>query len=106
MDAGFKTLRTPIFLAVLFALTAPLGQSIGIGISSTFAGNSPTALITVGILDSLSAGILLYDGFVNLLTPTITHNHQFPKYTLSKKISIFVALWAGAAAMAIIGIWA
>jgi solute carrier family 39 (zinc transporter), member 1/2/3 len=105
MDCGFETLKIPLFLCGLFSVTTPIGQVIGIGLASNYSPNTPGGLLAVGILDGLSAGFLLYDGLVNMLTPTVTHNHQYPKYRSWQKVAIFAALWAGSAAMAVIGYW-
>ncbi|KAJ2629435.1 hypothetical protein GGF44_004273, partial [Coemansia sp. RSA 1694] len=69
--AELQFARRPLVLgllnALVFALTTPLGQIIGIGIRQSFAPRSPSSLIVMGILDSLSAGILMYSAIVNLL---------------------------------------
>jgi zinc transporter 1/2/3 len=106
LDCGFKTVKMPLLLALLFACMTPLGQVIGILVSQSYDANSASALLSQGILSSLSAGILIYDGFVNLMTPTITHNHAFPKYAKWQKASMFGAMWVGAAIMSVIGAYA
>lgn len=45
----------------------PIGIAIGIGVHSSYNPNSGAALLSIGILDSISAGILLYAGLVELL---------------------------------------
>lgn len=42
-------------------------MAIGLGIRNSYQGNSVTALAVSGILDSISAGILLWTGLVELL---------------------------------------
>ncbi|KAF3775647.1 hypothetical protein EJ110_NYTH49935 [Nymphaea thermarum] len=54
-------------MALFFSLTTPVGITIGIGISSTYKENSPTALIVEGVFSSTSAGILIYMALVDLL---------------------------------------
>ncbi|XP_077253446.1 zinc transporter 5-like [Tasmannia lanceolata] len=61
------TVRTRAVMVIFFSLTTPVGITIGIGISSIYNGNSPTALIVEGIFNSASAGILIYMALVNLL---------------------------------------
>lgn len=43
------------------------GMAIGLGVRHSYQPNSPGALIASGVLDSISAGLLLYAGLVELL---------------------------------------
>jgi len=54
----------PIAAAVLFGVTTPLGIAVGLGVKSTYNPGSVTASIVSGVLDALSAGILIYTGLV------------------------------------------
>lgn len=54
----------PFFAALLYAITTPVGIAVGLGIRNTYNPNSTTASIVSGVMDSLSAGILLYTGLV------------------------------------------
>ncbi|KAE8735251.1 Fe(2+) transport protein 3 [Hibiscus syriacus] len=65
-QAQFKTLSATI-MACFFAMTTPAGIGIGIGAASFYNPYSPAALVTEGILDSLSAGILVYMALVDLI---------------------------------------
>ena len=56
----------PIAAALLFAVTTPLGIAVGLGVKSTYNPGSTTASIVSGVLDSLSAGILIYTGLVEV----------------------------------------
>ena len=51
-------------LAAFFAMTTPVGVAVGIGIRSTYNANSPAALATAGVFDSISTGILIYMALV------------------------------------------
>ncbi|EHL00471.1 putative Zinc-regulated transporter 2 [Glarea lozoyensis 74030] len=55
-----------LFLPLAFALVTPTGMAIGIGVLNTFNGNDPSTIVALGTLDSLSAGILLWVGFVDM----------------------------------------
>ncbi|KAJ2077536.1 hypothetical protein H4R24_005075 [Coemansia sp. RSA 988] len=94
-----------IVSASLFMLVTPLGMVIGIGIRHSYAPSSPSSLITIGVLDSLSAGILLYSGLVNLLAEEFG-TLEFRGYRTTKKIACFAATFIGAGVMALIGKWA
>ncbi|KAJ2707104.1 hypothetical protein FB645_001080 [Coemansia sp. IMI 203386] len=101
--------RRPVLIAFLnalvFALTTPLGQVIGIGIRQSFAPRSPASLMTMGVLDGLSAGILMYSAVVNLLVEEFSAA-EFRKYRGMEKTLYFVAMYTGCTAMSVIGKWA
>ncbi|KAJ1723657.1 hypothetical protein LPJ53_002040 [Coemansia erecta] len=96
---------TGLLNACVFALTTPLGQVIGIAIRQSFAPRSPNALLTMGVLDSLSAGILIYSAVVNLLVEEFA-SLEFRSLGRKSRILYFGAMYAGCAAMSVIGRWA
>ena len=55
-----------ITLAAAFALVTPLGMAIGIGVLNQFNGSDPQTIVAIGVLDALSAGILLWVGVVEM----------------------------------------
>jgi len=92
-------------MVLFYTLTTPSGIAIGIGINNSFNNNSNANLLAQGILDSISAGILLYDGLVNVLSP----HFRSEKFLGSSDKSQFLQLaflWLGAGVMALIGRWA
>ena len=93
-------------LAVVFSLTTPIGAVLGILISSSYDPNSVAALLTEGILDAISTGILLYMGYVNLLAVEFNLNGEIRRESSKIKAMCFLALWMGAAVMALIGLYA
>jgi zinc transporter 1/2/3 len=106
LDAGFKTLTKPILMAIFYSLTTPIGMVIGIGIRNSFNPNDPTTLILQGSLDSIAAGILMYDSIANLITTNITHNVYFASLTNGRRAIVFASLWLSAFLMSFIGLWA
>ncbi|KAJ2900009.1 hypothetical protein IWW38_000717 [Coemansia aciculifera] len=100
-----RALLLGLFNAMVFAVTTPLGQTIGIGIRQGFAPRSPSSLIVMGVLDSLSAGILIYSAIVNLLVEEFAAP-AFRSSSRKARIACFVAMYAGCAGMSIIGKWA
>ncbi|KAK9766905.1 hypothetical protein K7432_003656 [Basidiobolus ranarum] len=96
----------PFFSALFYTVITPIGVAIGLGIHSSYNENSPTALLVNGVFDAVSAGILIYMAFVNLIAVEFQNNPQFTKQTNKMKVACYVALWAGAGVMALIGRWA
>jgi len=101
-----KTWFRASILALIFALTTPFGTALGIGIRASYQAKSYASLITQGILDGLSAGVLIYNALVNLITEEVTNGEEMQKASRGKKMLIFFSMWFGATAMAVVGKWA
>jgi zinc transporter 1/2/3 len=96
-----------VFLALLFALSAPAGMAIGTGLiaGGGIATRSVAFLVTTGVLDGLCAGILLYIGFSLLLGDFSADIKKYGGGHGLGKAALIAALWVGAGAMAVIGRW-
>ena len=105
-DSAFSWTQD-LALTLLFALSAPLGISCGIGLMSSggINTNGETFSLVEGIFDAICAGILLHIGF------DLTIN-EFPKdvdklaqgrFGTVKAALMHASLWTGACAMAYIG---
>ncbi|KAL5698734.1 hypothetical protein ACHQM5_029729 [Ranunculus cassubicifolius] len=102
-QAQFKRLST-IFMACFFAITTPLGIGIGTGIASLYNHNSPRALAIEGILDSISAGILVYMALVDLIAADFLSKRMSCNVRL--QIFSYLALFLGAGLMSSLALWA
>ncbi|KAI3501671.1 hypothetical protein L1887_29624 [Cichorium endivia] len=101
-EARFGILRSTV-MACFFAITTPIGVGIGIGISSFYNPNSPGALVIEGILDSISAGILVYMALVDLIAAEFLSKRMVRKSR--DQIVSFIALFLGAGLMASLAAW-
>ncbi|KAL0914976.1 hypothetical protein M5K25_015371 [Dendrobium thyrsiflorum] len=103
VQAKFK-IRPMITMIIFFSLTTPVGIAVGIGISSVYDENSPTALIVEGILNSGAAGILIYMALVDLLAEDLMN----PKIQTNTALLILtnIALLLGAGFMSLLAKWA
>ncbi|TPX64984.1 hypothetical protein SpCBS45565_g05486 [Spizellomyces sp. 'palustris'] len=104
LDAPHKRL-TSILMVVFYSLSTPIGIALGIAIHSSFNENAVASLISMGILDALAAGILLYDGLVNVIVPHFGGS-GFKNAPSGQQVAQVVCLWFGAGVMAVIGRWA
>ena len=95
----------PWILCMLYGLTTPISIAIGLGLRTTYNPNSNTANIVSGVLDSISAGILIYTGLVELLARDFLFD---PCRTNNRKRLAFMTVCTvlGAGIMALIGKWA
>ncbi|WWD20703.1 hypothetical protein CI109_105179 [Kwoniella shandongensis] len=91
-------------MALAFTLITPLGIAIGIGVRHTFSQNGKASLLSVGILNSISAGILLYAAF-KLLSNDFTDGplRNGSAFTLFVALAAMVA---GMIGMSVLGKWA
>ncbi|KAL5836207.1 hypothetical protein ACOSQ3_015761 [Xanthoceras sorbifolium] len=102
-QAQFKT-QSATIMACFFAITTPLGISIGTAIASVYNPNSPGALIVEGVLDSVSAGILVYMALVDLIAADFLSKRMSCNFRL-QVVSYFM-LFLGAGLMSLLAIWA
>ncbi|XP_041990372.1 zinc transporter 1-like [Salvia splendens] len=101
-QAKFKSVTTTIMM-IFFSVTTPIGIAVGIGISSVYEENSPKALIVEGILNSASAGILVYMALVDLLAADFMNPRMQSNVRL--QLGAHVSLLLGAGSMSFLAKW-
>ena len=105
--AGAKFPSTSkLVLSIMYPLTTPLGMVIGIGARNTYNARSVTSIVVIGILESMSSGLLMYNTYAELMASEINHNPKFHAKSASMRTWSLIAVYLGAAAMAVIGVWA
>lgn len=105
-DANFPSHWHEVLLSGVFSVAAPIGISVGVGLTSTFNPSGETFLMVQGTFDGICSGILLYIGLVLLLKdfPEDMKKHcQGHKYEYYRRALMFVALYIGVGLMAFIG---
>ncbi|KAK4944171.1 hypothetical protein LTR10_016284 [Elasticomyces elasticus] len=95
----------PWWLCAGYGLTTPIAIAIGLGIRTTYNANSYTVNVVAGLLDSISAGILIYTGLVELMARDFLFS---PERTNNDGQLAFMAICMllGAGLMALLGKWA
>ncbi|KIW36090.1 uncharacterized protein PV06_11603 [Exophiala oligosperma] len=95
----------PWWLCAGYGLTTPIAIAIGLGLRTTYNSNSYTANVVSGLLDAISAGILIYTGLVELMardflfSPDRTNNDR-------KLAFMIISMLLGAGIMSLLGKWA
>jgi len=102
--AGFRSKLHIWFLDLIYALSAPIGIAIGIGIEAAISGNNVTYNAVNGIFQGLSSGILIYVSLIHMMKEEM-ERPEFQKGGNLLFIMYFGFL-IGAGCMAVIGIWA
>jgi len=95
----------PWILCLAYGLTTPIAIAIGLGVRTTYNPNSNTANIVAGVFDSISAGILIYSGLVELLARDFLFDPCRTKDRRRLAFMVFSTL-LGAGIMALLGKWA
>jgi hypothetical protein len=98
-----RSLR-PYLMGMAFAIVTPIGMAIGLSIRTLYSPTSHAALITTGVFDAISSGLLIYASLVELLA------HEFlmgdMRYArVEKAIFAGICIIAGAVAMSLLGLW-
>ncbi|KAF2837088.1 low-affinity zinc ion transporter-like protein [Patellaria atrata CBS 101060] len=97
---------TPYLLALGYGISTPISIAIGLGVRTSYPPESRTTLIVNGIFDSISAGILIYTGLVELMAHEFMFSNYMQKAPLKTVLSAFGMMVAGAGLMALLGYWA
>lgn len=95
----------PWILCAAYGLCTPISIAIGLGVRTSYAPESKTAMIVQGVLNSISAGILIYTGLVELLARDFLFDPSRTKSRLRLLYMVFCTLF-GAGIMALLGKWA
>jgi len=108
MEAKFDTLKNCL-MVFFYSITTAVGVAIGIGLymGHNYDGKSVAADITIGILNALCGGILLFMGLSLFLIEWFVANKE---YHMSDSLLLpslgFVGIAIGLVIMAVIGKWA
>jgi len=102
-DADFSSFNE-FLLTFIYSTSCPIGIGIGIGIHLTYNTNAVTTNLVQGSFDSISAGILLYVGYVQMLSVEFMKDVKAAS-TGARKWALFWCMWLGAGVMALIGKW-
>ncbi|KAL5348032.1 hypothetical protein ACLOAV_006512 [Pseudogymnoascus australis] len=95
----------PWSLCAGYGLTTPIAIAIGLCLRTTYNAGSFAANAVSGVLDAISAGILIYTGLVELLARDFLFNRERTRD--GKRLTFMVVcVFLGAALMALLGKWA
>ena len=97
---------TPYLLGSLYAISTPIAIAIGLGVKSTFAPGSQRTLIINGVFDSISAGILIYTGLIELMAHEFMFSEYMQRAPIREVLGALGTMCLGAGLMALLGKWA
>ncbi|WVQ80145.1 hypothetical protein IAT38_002250 [Cryptococcus sp. DSM 104549] len=91
-------------MCMAYTVVTPVGIAIGMGVHQSFNENGRAGLLAIGVLNSISAGILLYSGLCQLLFAEWVVGDM--REASTRKVAVaLVALLLGMFAMSLIGKW-
>ncbi|PSC72115.1 Zinc transporter 5 [Micractinium conductrix] len=105
VDSGLGVMKS-LLMGMAYAVTTPIGIAVGIGMRESFNQNAETTLLTEGIFDSISTGILIYVVLVELINPLMTQSAWLRSRRWWVQMLAFASFYAGVTVMAVIGKWA
>lgn len=95
----------PWACCIAYGLVTPVSIAIGLGVRTQYSSDSFNASIVLGVLDSISAGILIYTGLVELLARDFIFDDANTKDIKRLVFSLSCTI-VGAGVMALLGKWA
>lgn len=98
--------KKKIIMAGAFGITTPIGMAIGIGVLSGFNGNDPSTIIAIGVLNGLSAGILIWIGVVEMWAGDWIFGGDLRDAGLVRSVIAFFSFVVGLVVMSVLGKWA
>jgi zinc transporter 1/2/3 len=87
---------TPYILGVAYGLSTPIAIAIGLGVRNSYPPEGETTLLVNGIFDSISAGILIYTGLVELMAHEFMFSPYMQKGPINRILSAFLLMTLGA----------
>ncbi|KAI1102577.1 ZIP zinc/iron transport family [Jackrogersella minutella] len=96
----------PYVLGAGYAISTPVSIAIGLGVRTTLQPGSPKTLIINGVFDSISAGILIYTGLVELLAHEFMFNSYMRNAGLKVQLFALGCVALGCGLMAVLAEWA
>ncbi|KAI9669348.1 MAG: hypothetical protein M1831_000384 [Alyxoria varia] len=96
----------PWLMALAYGTTTPIGQAIGLLVHKLYDPLSEAGLITVGIMNAISSGLLLFAGLVELLAEDFLAEKSYETLAGKKRLEACGAVVAGSFLMAAVGAFA
>jgi zinc transporter 1/2/3 len=84
----------------------PIGQAIGLALHSSYSPNSEPGLLLVGIMNAISAGLLIYASLTELLVEDFLSDRSWRTLRGLRRVGACSWVVLGAIGMSLVGAWA
>ncbi|RMZ66566.1 ZIP family zinc transporter [Pyrenophora seminiperda CCB06] len=112
LGARISAIRFPVgspkpwLMALAYGTTTPIGQAIGLAIHTLYDPASEAGLLTVGFMNAISSGLLLFAGLVELLAEDFLSDESYVTLRGKRRLQACASVVGGALLMALVGAWA
>jgi zinc transporter ZupT len=96
----------PWLMALAYGTTTPIGQAIGLWMHELYDPASTMGLLSVGITNAISSGLLLFAGLVELLAEDFLSDRSYEVLRGRRRLEACLSVAAGGLLMAIVGAFA
>ncbi|KAK3669839.1 hypothetical protein LTR78_010297 [Recurvomyces mirabilis] len=96
----------PWLMSVMYGVTTPIGQAIGLAVHTLYDPASQFGLLMVGIVNAISSGLLLYAGLVQLLAEDFLSDQSYHDLHGRRRLEACGAVICGSMLMAFVGAFA
>lgn len=93
-------------MALAYGCTTPLGQAIGIATHTLYSPDSEVGLLVVGIMNAISAGLLVFASLVELMSEEFLSDESWRILRGRKRVFACLLVFFGAFFMSLVGAWA
>ncbi|EMC95160.1 hypothetical protein BAUCODRAFT_57261, partial [Baudoinia panamericana UAMH 10762] len=93
----------PWLMSAMYGVTTPIGQAIGLAVHTLYDPASQFGLLTVGSVNAVSAGLLLYAGLVQLLAEDFLSEGSYTELHGRRRLEACGAVVCGSMLMAFVG---
>ncbi|KAK4979573.1 hypothetical protein LTR28_003838 [Elasticomyces elasticus] len=87
---------TPYLMGLGYGFSTPIAIAVGLAVRGTYPPHSQTTLIVNGVFDSVSAGILIYTGLVELMAHEFMFSNYMQRAPIRAVLAAFGTMCAGA----------
>ncbi len=101
-----KSSPRPWLMVLAYGTTTPFGQAICLILHSMYDPQSEVGLLMVGMMNAISAGLLLFAGLVQLLAEDFLSDKSYHVLKGNRRLRAYISVIAGSALMAFVGAWA
>ena len=98
--------KVVLLFAAIYSISTPIGIAVGIGVRESLDTSSPAMLYTVGLLDAIAAGALIYLSLADHMNALRVHAKWMRRSTPATQVACFAAFYIGATVMLVLAIWA
>lgn len=96
----------PWLMALAYGMTTPIGQILGLLLHRVYDPASVAGLLSVGITNAISSGLLLFAGLVQLIAEDFLSERSYETLSGKRRVEACLSVACGGVLMAIVGAFA